>query len=172
MGAEIALLRNMIIRIDIKRIVRACLHARLTGDTPLRIEIDDTVIEVVEGTGRADIHAGRGLTVIAPQYRKEPFGYRVFTCFHIFHPSSVHTDWNLVLRFACHRASMAADAFAVIYEKAEVHCSSSFRDATIDVDSFLSFNSCLSVNSGKPAGILKRGAGLNTRPFTTAICHG
>ena len=121
MSTKITLFRHVIIRIDVKRIIRARLHARLACNTSLCIKVDDAVVKVVKGASRADIHAGRGLTVVAPQYRKEPFGCGVLTCFHILHPSSIHADWHLVLRFARHGASMATDALTVIYEKAEVH---------------------------------------------------
>jgi len=44
MRAEIALLGSVCVWVDVKRVVWARLHARLTADAAVAVEIDDPVI--------------------------------------------------------------------------------------------------------------------------------
>ena len=72
MRAVVALRRGVGVRVDVERVVRAALHARLAADAAVAVEIDDAVVARVERPRRADRHARRVLAVVAPQHREVP----------------------------------------------------------------------------------------------------
>jgi hypothetical protein len=60
--------------------------------------------------------------MIATHYRKQSPRIRKFAFFDVFNPRPINSDGNLMLRFASHRASVAADTFAVVYDETKIHC--------------------------------------------------
>ncbi len=65
MTAERAFLDNFILRIERSRAVRACRNAHLAADTLLFVDQNLTVLCLIGGAGRTDLHAGRVSAVLA-----------------------------------------------------------------------------------------------------------
>jgi hypothetical protein len=59
--------------------------------------------------------------MIATHNRKQSPCVRKLAFFDVFNPRPIDSDGNLMLRFASHRASMAADTFAVVYDESKIH---------------------------------------------------
>ncbi len=157
MSTEIALLSHPGIGIDVESIVRARLHARFTGDTPLSIKVHNAVVTGVQGAGGTDFNARSNFTVIAAQHREKTPGVRIRPHFHIFHPCPVHTDGHFVLRLTRYGAGMTADALSVIDKKTEVHFSVRLpiiSEMSPGVD--MIFPNVIIVRSGKLEAIRKR----------------
>jgi hypothetical protein len=74
MRAEIALRSRVAVGIDIERVIGTRLQAALASDTAAVVEIDNAVIAPEERTSRADLDAGRGVTVIAAHHAEMPAG--------------------------------------------------------------------------------------------------
>ena len=149
-------------------IIRACLHARLAGDTPLSVEIDNTVIPIIKRAGRTYFYAGCFLTMVAAQNRKEALSVRERPLFYILYPGPVHTNGHLMFGLAGYRTGVAANTFPVIDEEPEVHLSNSKTEFSICFASFFSLETCRRVKSGNPAGIRNRGAGVKIRQIGRA----
>lgn len=60
--------------------------------------------------------------MIATHYAKQSPRIRKLAFFDVFNPRPINPDGNLMLRFASHRASVAADTFAVVYDETKIHC--------------------------------------------------
>ena len=120
---KIALFRHVVIWINIKSIIRTCLHARLAGDTPLSVEIDNTIIPIIKRCGRTYLYARCFLTMVAAQNGKEALSFWERPLFHILYPGPVHTDGHFMFRFAGYGACVAANTFPIIDEETEVHSS-------------------------------------------------
>ena len=67
MGAKIAFGRCVTMGIDIKRIVRAGLHARFAADAALVVKINDAVVAAKESDRGTNLDARRGIAMIATQ---------------------------------------------------------------------------------------------------------
>ena len=83
--------------------------------------VNDAIGPAEESAGGTDIDArGVGAVIaaqngkISPHVRKGPF-------FDALYPGAETAKWNIVLRFACHGASMAADTAPVIDDEAIAH---------------------------------------------------
>jgi hypothetical protein len=120
MGTEMTLGGGVGIRIDVQRIVRAGLHARLAADTAVTVEVDDAIRALVQGHCRTDRHAGRVCTVVAAQDREVATGVGKLALLDVFHPGAKGPQRHIVLGLAGERAGMAADALAVIDDEAEL----------------------------------------------------
>src|SRR3989442_1203456 len=72
--AVVALRRGRGIRVDVERVVRAGLHARLAADAAAAVEIHDAVVAPIERDRRANGHTGRGVAVVAAQHGEIPAG--------------------------------------------------------------------------------------------------
>ena len=121
MRAVIAFRRRMLVRVHIKRVVRAGLRAGFAADAAARVKINDSVFSRKKRRHRADFDARRVGAVVAAHYGKKPSRVGESSLFDVFHPRSINTDRNLVFRFARDRAGMTADTFAVIYDETKVH---------------------------------------------------
>src|SRR5581483_5709956 len=118
---EVALGGGVALRIDVERIVRAGLHARLAADAALVVEIDDAVGAAKERHRRADFDARRVVAVIAAQHREVPPRVRVAALLDVFDPRAIHADGDVVLLLAGQRAGMTADAAVLVDDKPVAH---------------------------------------------------
>jgi hypothetical protein len=59
--------------------------------------------------------------MVTTHHVKKPTRIGKFALFDVFYPRPIYADGNIVFRFTSHRAGVAADTFAVIYDKAVVH---------------------------------------------------
>jgi hypothetical protein len=121
MGAVVALGRGVRVRVDVERVVRARLHARLAADAPVAVEVDDAVRPSVERDGGADRHARGVVAVVAAHHREVTPRVRERTLLDVLHPGAVHAQRDLVLLLARHRAGVAADAFPLVDHEAVAH---------------------------------------------------
>jgi hypothetical protein len=114
----------VLVRIDIKGVIWAGLHAGLAADARIGIEIDDPGVSLEQGPGRADRHT-RGIgAVIAPHDRKHPGRIRPRALFNILDPGPIDTKRNIVFRLASHRAGVTADALVLVDDETVPHATS------------------------------------------------
>jgi hypothetical protein len=119
--AIVAFLRNHRVGIDKYRIVRTSLRAGFARNASAVIKIDDSVFACEKRFGWANLDAWRVGAMVAAHYRKKTARVGKFAFLDVFHPSAIYADRNIVFGFTSHRTSVAADAFAVIYDKTVVH---------------------------------------------------
>jgi hypothetical protein len=121
MRAIVALFCRVGVRVDVKRVIRACLHARLAADAPAPVEIDYPVLAAEKRSHGADSYTGGVIAMIASEHRKESPGRRVFALLYVFDPGAKRPDGDIVFGFAGESAGMTADAFAVVYNEPISH---------------------------------------------------
>jgi hypothetical protein len=126
-GAVVALGGGVIFGVDIKRVIRAGLHARFAANAAVFVKIDDAIIAKIKRFGWANFHARRVGTVVATHHRKQATSVGKLSFFDLFDPRSVNADGDLMLTFTSSRASMAADALAVVDDESVFHKKVIFR---------------------------------------------
>ena len=120
-GTEVALLNRSAVLIEIKRIVRASLHAGPATDAGIPIQIDDAVGALIQSVDGADGDTGRIAAVVAAQHGKVPAHVREATLLGVLDPCAEAAYRHIVLGLAGHGASVAADAASMIDEKSVLH---------------------------------------------------
>ena len=121
MRAEVALLGGVRVWINVERVVRASLHARLAPDATISVEVDDSVVASEQRGHRADRDARRVFAMIATQNRKESARIWILTFLDVLDPGSKGAKRDLVFGFAGYRAGVTADAFAMINDEPVFH---------------------------------------------------
>src|SRR5262249_49840700 len=104
----------MRVGVDVERVIGARLETRLAPDAALIIEVHHPVIPHMQCSDRTDSYAWRPLTMVAAHHGEQAPVVREGTLLNVLHPSPINANRHLVLTFARHCASMAADALAVI----------------------------------------------------------
>jgi len=123
--AEVALIRDVCFWVDIDRVIRACVHARLAADTDVVIEVNDAIARAVKSTCGANFHARGVITMVAPHDRERSARIRERTGLDVLQPSAVHPDRDIVFALASNGACMATDArVAFEYKSKACHWSS------------------------------------------------
>src|SRR5581483_11578634 len=130
-GAEVALRRGVRVRINVQRVVGAGLHARLAADATVAVEVHDAVRPLVERHRRADGHARRVGAVIAAQDREEAPRVGELAFLDILDPGTKRSHGYVVLGLAGERASVTADALAVVDDEPEFGQDRSFSRAIV-----------------------------------------
>ena len=120
-GAVIALLSRVAVGVDVKRVIRACLHTGFAADAPVAVEINYPVIAFEQRGDGADGHARRVLAVITPEHGKESPRVRVFALLYVFHPRAKCAERDFVFGFTRDRTRVTSDAFAVVNYKPIFH---------------------------------------------------
>jgi hypothetical protein len=87
----------------------------------LIVEVDDPVGAGEKSAGRTDRDARRVIAMITPQNREISADVRERPLLDVFHPSPKIAERHFVLGFARDGAGMAADAAAIIDNKAVFH---------------------------------------------------
>lgn len=59
--------------------------------------------------------------MVASHYRKYPTRIGKNTFFDVFHPSPVHSYWNIVFRFTGSRTGMTTDTLSIVDDKSVFH---------------------------------------------------
>src|SRR6185369_5816842 len=121
MRAIVALFCGIGVRVDVEGVVRTSLHARLAADAAVAVEIDDAVVAAKERRHRTDGDAWRIVAVIAAHHRKITPRVGILALLYVLHPRAEGADGDLMLGFAGDGAGMAADALAVVNQKAISH---------------------------------------------------
>lgn len=104
--------------IDVQGIIGAPLHTGLTPDTPLWVEVNDTVFALPKGCDWTDICTGGIIAVIAPHDREVPARVGELSLLDVFDPGLIDPDWVTVLGFARHRTGMTTDTPPVVNHEA------------------------------------------------------
>src|SRR5262245_34740151 len=119
MRAKIAFGGSVRGRIDVQRVVRTRLHARLAADAAVGVEIDDAILTAIEGCNGADGDARCKVAMIAAHHTEQPAVVRKLAFFDVLHPRAIDANGNLMLAFAGHGTGVAANAFAVIDQESK-----------------------------------------------------
>ena len=109
MGAEVALCGGMRIGIDVQRIIRTCLQARLTAYALLGSKSTMPSSRRYNAVTGQERDAGSIIAVIAAEYREMAAVIGELACLDLLHPGAIHTQGHVMLRLARHRARMATD---------------------------------------------------------------
>ena len=127
MGAEIALGSSMRIRVDVKGVIRACLQTRFTANAPLGVEVDDAIlVAAVQRSDRTRRYAGGVIAVVAPQHGEVAAIVGKLARLYVLDPRAVDAKGHVVFGLASDRTGVAANALAVVDEKAKSHAGSSY----------------------------------------------
>ena len=121
MGAEIALSRGAVIRIDVQSIVRTSLHASFAPDAPPVVEIYDSIGPPVQGGRGADFRTRRVIAVVAPHHPEVARCMRELALFNMLYPGTKNTNRDLVFLFARNRAGMTPNTTVLIDDKSVSH---------------------------------------------------
>ena len=117
--AHVALVRSVGLRVDVQRVVGARVHARLTTNAIVVLEIDHTVVGAKQRRGWADRHARCVFTLIAPHHVELARYIGKRTRLDVFHPRAVYAKWNVMFALASNGAGVAANAIITVQKKAE-----------------------------------------------------
>ena len=117
--AHVALVRRVGLGVDVQRVVRAGVHARLAPDAVVVLEVDDAVLGPIERRGRADLHARRVVALVASHHRELAGDVGERTGLDVFHPGAVHPEGDVVLAFAGDGAGVTADATVAVEEETQ-----------------------------------------------------
>jgi hypothetical protein len=123
-GAEVALLRAAGLLVEVEGVVGAGLHAGLAADADVLVEVDDAVRPLVEGSDRADRHAGGGGALVATQHGEVAADGREGADFGVLHPGPEVAQRDFVLGLAGDRTGVAADAAALVENESVLHARS------------------------------------------------
>ncbi len=121
MGAEIALGRRVVVRIDVQGIVGTSLHAGFAADASTVVEVDDAISPPVECAGRTNFRARSVIAVIAAHHAEVARGMRELALFDVFDPGPKNANRYLVFFFARNCAGVAPDTTVLIYDKTVAH---------------------------------------------------
>jgi hypothetical protein len=120
-GTVVTLGGSVGIGVDIKCVIRACLHTGFAADTAVFIKINNAIRAEIKGFDRADFDAGCICAVVTTHYGKYTPCIGKFTFFHLFHPGAKNADGYVVFRLAGGGTGVAADAFSVVNDEAVLH---------------------------------------------------
>src|SRR5207245_11310153 len=132
MGAVVALRGRPRVRVDVERVVGTRLHARLTADAAVAVEVEDAVGAAVERDRRAERHARGAVAVVAAEHGEGAPRVRESPPFDVLDPGAEDAEGHLVLLFARHGARVTADAAALVDHEAVAHAASLRVSATGD----------------------------------------
>ena len=121
MRAVIAFRSSVLVRVHIKRVVRAGLRAGFAADAAACVEINDSVFAGKKRRHRTNLDARRVGAMIAAHHRKQSSRVGESSFFDVFNPRSINAERNVVFRFAGDGAGVATNAFAVINYKTKIH---------------------------------------------------
>src|SRR5262249_13316993 len=117
----IAFCRGVAVGINIERVVGTGLHAALTADTPLIVEVDDSVRASVEGVGGADRGARRIVTVVTSHHPEMAANVGELAFLDVLDPGAKPPHRNLMFLLARHRAGVTANTSVLIDNKPVAH---------------------------------------------------
>ena len=109
-----AFVRCICLGVDVERIVRTRVHARLTANAIVVLEVDHAVVRTEERRGRADRHTRCVLALIAAHHVELAGNIGEGSRFDVLHPCSVDAERHIVLAFARDRASVTTNAVVTV----------------------------------------------------------
>jgi hypothetical protein len=120
MRAEMTLFHRVGVWVDVERIVRTGLHARVTPDAFRPIEVDDAIGTALQGRHRTNGHTGGIFALIAAQHREMPACMGEAPLFDVFYPGAKGPQRHVVLRLARNGTGVTPDTRGVIEDKTEI----------------------------------------------------
>jgi hypothetical protein len=99
----------------------ASLHAGLTADTSLVVEVHDAVGSAKKSDGGTNFNARSVIAMIATEHREVSSRIRVAALFNVLHPCAIYAHRNVVLFFTGNRAGVTADTTILIDDKSVAH---------------------------------------------------
>src|SRR5258708_38761412 len=121
MRTEVAFLGDAAIGMDVDRVVRAGLHARLASDAVITLEIDDAIFPGIERVDGADADARCVIAVVTSHDAEVASRFRILTLFDVLDPGAKAADRHLVLCLTGHRAGMTSDTLPLVEHEAVTH---------------------------------------------------
>jgi hypothetical protein len=97
------------------------LHAGLTADTALVVEVDNAVVSAKKRYGGTYFNTRSVIAMVATEHREVSSRIRVAALFNILHPCAIYAHRDVVLFFAGNRAVMTTDATVLIDYKSVSH---------------------------------------------------
>src|SRR5262245_5640124 len=90
MRAIIAIGSRMRVRINIERVVRAGLSASLAANTPVIVEIDNSIRSGIKRCDWTDFDTGSISAVVAAMHGEQATSMRINPFLDVLHPGTVH----------------------------------------------------------------------------------
>ena len=109
------------IGIDVKRVVRAGLHAGFASDAAAVIEINDAIVALEERAGRTNLDAWRLLAMVAAHHAEMAAGVGKGAFLDVLDPGAEDANRDFMLILAGDRARMASDASVLVDHEAVTH---------------------------------------------------
>ena len=120
-SAEVAFRCGVVVRFDVKGIVRTGLHAGLAANAEVVVKVNDAIGAVEEGYSRANLDTGRIVAVVTSEYGKVTPGVGKFAFFDVLDPCAVNSYRNIMLFLAGNRASVTSYTAILIDDKTVTH---------------------------------------------------
>jgi hypothetical protein len=133
MSTIVALRGRVVVRIDVKSIIWAGLHAGFATNAAVIVEIDNSVFPRIKRLHWADLNTGCVGTMIAAHYGEDSPCIGKLSLFNLFNIGSVDTDGNIVLTFTGRGACVTTDAFSIVNNKSVSH----WKEASFRLVDFL-----------------------------------
>jgi len=105
--------------VDVERVVRAGVHARLAANAIVVLEVDDAVIGTKQCVRRADRHTGCVVALVAAHHRKFACDVGEGASLDVLDPCSIDPQRHVVFALAGDSAGMAANAVVAVEHKAQ-----------------------------------------------------
>ena len=118
-SAVVTLLSGACVRIEVEGVVRACLHACLTANADIAVEIHDGVRPLVESVDGANVYTRSGVTVVAAEHGEVAPNFWECPLLYIFDPCSEFAEGNFIFRFARYCAGVTTDASTLVDDKSK-----------------------------------------------------
>jgi hypothetical protein len=112
MMAPIALLSDLSSWIYVAHTIRTGCHAVTTSDTPVRIDIDNSIWALDAGINRADSYTNRIFTVVAHDGKCKFSHMRIMSLLNLFDPCSPYTERYIIFAFTDYGTCVAADTLS------------------------------------------------------------
>lgn len=117
MGAIVALRGSMVVRVDVKRVIRTCLHTRFAADAARIVEIDDAIFALIQCFRRANLDARSVITMIAAIDEEIAARIGELAPFDVLDPRAIDAEGNIMFSLTRNRTGMAADTLALVNNK-------------------------------------------------------
>jgi hypothetical protein len=120
-SAEITFRCGVVVRFDVKGVVRTGLHTGLAPNAEVVVKVNDAIGAVEEGYSRANLDTWRVVAVVTPEYCEVTPGVGKFAFFDVLDPCAVNTYRNIMFFLAGYRASVTSYTAILIDDKTVTH---------------------------------------------------
>ena len=120
MCAVIALRRRMSLRVDVQRVVRTGLHTCLATNAATVVEINDSIGAAEQRCDGTDFDTWSVVAMVASHDRKVATGIRELSLFDVLNPGSIHSNRDIMFRFAGDGTGVAADTSSIVDDETKI----------------------------------------------------